>query len=309
MAASGHDERELTATFFALRVGLVVAAVFVLLAPVLLLVVQGELPPTISDSWWTDARTIFVVGVSAASCLLVVVRGDSLTEQTLLNLAGALGFVVASVACVPRDENGAPLAVYDPDVVQLNRFALIGLLTIGLLVWAVGALLPAAMRGPDWRVDGWPRRILTGALPALLVVGVVAFVLDGDALARHAHSPAAVAMFALLGLVAMLRTTRGAHVLRRIGDIPTERSLTSMRLSPSPGSAVPLKRFDALYTVVATSMLLIEIIAVVLFLTVEEPGWLLFVETALLLLFMVFWIAQTREAWLALRDRSTAWRV
>ncbi|AWB92110.1 hypothetical protein [Aeromicrobium chenweiae] len=298
------SDREFTATFFALRVGLVFAALLVMLAPALVLIVQGELLPTISDSWWTDARTVFVVGASAASCLLVVVRGDTLTEQTLLNLAGALGFIVASVACVPRAENGRPVAVYDPDVAQLNTFALGGLLIIGFLVWAVAARLPVEMRSWSWHVDGWPRRILTGALPAFLAVGAVAFVVARDALATRAHSPAAVAMFALLGLVAMLRTSRGVHFLQRIGDAPVERSLTSVRLDPGPDTAASLKRFDTLYTAVAVAMLAVDVIAVVLFLAVEKPGWLLFVEAALLILFMIFWAAQTREAWLELRRRA-----
>jgi hypothetical protein len=292
-----YDSREFKSTFFALRIGLIFSAVLVLLAPLSVFLVEGSAPPSISDSWYTDARTIFVLGLAGAACLLIVVRGDTLTEQTLLNVAGGLGLMVAGAACWPKDGSGESLGSYDPDVARLNEYAIGALLVIALIVCAVGTVLPAKLVGSGWKVSGHVRTVLHATAPALIVSGLVAFVLDRTWLAEHIHEPAAVAMFVLLGCVALLRTTLGLDLLRRIGDTAVDDSLSSIHLEAAERSKSRRTGFDAIYTAVAIAMIVVVGIAAILAWNEAKPGWVLFVEALLLILFGVFWGVQTREAW------------
>lgn len=287
------EDREFTATYFALRIGLVAATVLVLLAPLAALVTEGVLPPSISDAYYTQARTVFVLGLAAGAALLVVIRGDTLTEQTLLNVAGVLGLVVAGVATVPKDARGEPLP-YDPEIAAQGTTALVALLLLAAMVWAVGRLLPQALRG-EWRVRGIYRLLLRALYPVLFAIATIGLLVARDGLAEHAHGPAAVLMFVLLGLVALLRTERGTALLERCGDDPVDASLTCRRrrLAPDRRRAA----YDRAYGVIGTGLVIVVILTGVLIVSGSGPGTVLVVEVLLLGLFMAFWIVQTREAW------------
>lgn len=287
------EDREFTATYFALRIGLVAATVLVLLAPVAALIADGALPPSISDAFYTPARGVFVLGLAAGAALLVVIRGDTLTEQTLLNVAGVLGLVVAGVATVPKDRRGEPLP-YDPEVAAQGVTVLGALLLIAGGVWAAGHLLPQELRG-EWRVRGIYRLLLRALYPSLVVVALVGLLVARETLAERAHGPAAVLMFVLLGLVALLRTERGTALLERCGDDPVDASLTCRRRRRAPGRRQA--GYDRAYAVIGTGLVIVVILAGVLIASGSGPGTVLVVEVLLLALFMAFWIVQTREAW------------
>ena len=297
MSTWSYDPREFESTYFALRLGLMFSALLVLLAPAAVGVVQGDLPPSISDSWYTDARTVFVLGLAAGSALLIVVRGDTLTEQTLLNVAGGLGTLVAAAACWPKDEEGTPLPVYDPEVVVLNEYAIAALLILAFLVWLTATLLPADLVGTGWHVNALPGWLLRAVYPVLVVGAAVMMVRDAQWLATHVHGAAAVAMFALLGAVSLLRTSPGLRLLRRIGDTPVDDSLSMARLVDPDSPGVRARSFDATYAVIAVVTLGVVAVAVALHLNEAAPGWVLFVEATLLVLFLLFWGVQTYEAW------------
>jgi hypothetical protein len=306
MGVERYDSREFESTFFALRIALLFAALLVISAPVSVKLFDDEFPPTVSDSWYTDARMIFVLGLAVAGGLLVVVRGDTLTEQTLLNVAGGLALVVAGAACWPKGASGQPLKEYDPQVADLNEFAIGAILAFGLLAWLAALFLPRKLVGTDWTVKPAPQRLLEAVPLAVLLYGVTRFSVDRRDLAEHVHGPSAIAMFVLLGLVAVLRTRFGLWFLRRIGDTPVDESLSTTR--PAERSPAPdrVKRFDAIYGVVGILMITVVILAGIMRKNHAEPGWLLPVEIALLVLFGVFWTTQTVEGWLLNKERRPA---
>ena len=298
MAVTSIDGPEFRGTYFALRLGLIFAALLVLSAPISAWVFGAGLPPTISDSWYTDARAPFVMGLAAGSCLLIVVRGDTLTEHTLLNVAGWLGLFVAGVACKPDGD-------FDPAVLMQSRYAIGCLLTVSAIVLIVRLLpwvSPLFMGG--WSAQGWLRLVCRFALPVLGAVLLLTYLIAPDFTARNLHFPAAAGMFALLGIVALARTTWGVHSLQRMGDAPVDDSLGATRVgSPAPSVA---HRFDRLYTTFAALMFFGPAVLVLLALALPTWGpWLLIGEVFLLLVFGAFWGVQTREGWLQFTSTAT----
>lgn len=290
---------EFEATYFSLRVGLVFSAILVLAAPVSVWIVQGEVPPTISDSWYTPARSLFVVGLAISAGLLLVVRGDTLTEQTLLNIAGALAVLTAANGTQPIGPNGE-LLPFDPTVMQANEFALSGVLAVAVAVSFIARVLPPEFSGGPWSVDRRAQVVLNAVTPVLIVSTLVAFLANSAWVARHVHSIAAVAMFAALSGVAFLRTSWGLRLLASIGDRARPDSMCDAHLRRcSVRPAVTWE--DRVYAAIALGMIATALGAAVLLVTGNDLGVLVFVEAVLILLFMAFWIVQTTQAW---RERS-----
>lgn len=304
MVIEQYDSREFTSTYFALRVGLIASCIFVLMAPTLAWIFQGDRPPSISDSWYTDARTVFVLGLAAGSALLIVVRGDTLSEQTLLNVAGWLGLVVAGAACWPKDGAGESLPSYDPAVAEMNKYAIAALLATATLVWVIGTFaLPQELVGAGWHANETITLSIQAAYPILIGLGWIGFLRDRTGVAEHVHGPFATVMFLLLACVALLRTSWGLRLLKLIGDTPVDGTVSELKRGREILLAEKADRYDWIYAVVAASMMLVVIAAVILMKSDAAPGWVIGVETALLVLFGVFWGVQTREAW---TQRATA---
>lgn len=304
MNAFRYDSREFESTYFALRLGMMFAAVLVMIAPVAVWITQRTVPPSISDSWYTSAGIVFVLGLGGASVLLLVVRGDTLTEQTLLNVAGGLGLVVAAAACWPKDENGERLPAYDPAVVQSSQHSVGALVVLAALVWTVARVLPGDLVGAGWHIHRGPKLFLQSLYPILILTVAALMMVNAEWLVSHIHGPAAVAMFALLGAVSLLRTSAGLKLLKRIGDTPVDDSLSDSHQENSGTRSDQTKRFDAAYTSIACLMIGVVIAAVMLHLTDAPPGWVLAIEAMLLVLFGIFWGLQTAEAWAERRHRQ-----
>lgn len=298
MGVERYDSREFESTFFTLRIGLVVSALVVISAPLAARAFGHHFPPSISDSWYTDARTIFVVALAAGAALLVVVRGDTLTEQTFLNLAGGLGLAVAGAACWPKDGDGNPLPTYDPSVAKLNEYAIGAVLVVGAVALVASYVLPGRLVASDhWHTKKWAELALRALPAAFLAYGAVRFLSGERHFAEHVHGPASVVMFGLLGVVALLHTRWGLRVLDFIDDTPVDDSLSS-RAVPQQGA--PQERssaYDVVYAVVGVLMLVVVAVAAYLVNSHHKPGWVLWIEISLLLLFCVFWSAQTVEGW------------
>lgn len=287
-----YDCREFRSTYFTLRLGLILAATLVFIAPIAAWVADKELPPSISDSWYTSAQAPFVIGLAAAACLLLVVRGDTLTEQTALNVSGWLGLFVAGVACRPNGD-------YAEDVIRSNEVAIASLLVLTAVILAARWRMPTEMFGDGWSAPTSGVIACRLALPLLAIVVAVSLVSAPEFLATHMHMPAAWTMFVLLACVAFLRTTWGLRILRRLGDNPVDNSLGQVRglagnRDASAGAARNV-RFDRLYTLIGSSMLGAPL--VVFAVSFSSPRWMLWVEYALLGVFGMFWAVQTREAW------------
>jgi hypothetical protein len=303
MSAFSADPREFESTYFALRIGLLFSALLVMMAPAAVLIMEGKLPPSISDSWYTSASTVFVIGLASASMLLMVVRGDTFTEQTLLNVAGGLGMLVAGAACWPKGARGEPLPSYDPAVVESSEYAIVALVVVVALVRTIAIWLPEDLVGAGWHIRRLPKLVLRSFYPILILAIATMLLINAEWLATHIHGPSAVAMFALLGVIALLRTSLGLELLNRIGDTPVDESLSALHEGDSSTLSTPTKVFDTAYKFIAIAMGVVVLAAVVMHSLNAEPGLVLFVEAMLLVLFGLFWGLQTVEAWVERRRR------
>ncbi|MCH1865490.1 hypothetical protein [Nocardioides sp. CFH 31398] len=306
--------KEHRATYYLLRIAVIAAGSLVMSAPLLSRIGDGILPPSISDSWYYDGQIAFVMGMAAAGCLLAIIRGNTASEQSLLNLAGGCALVVGAAACWPKTAAGDPLGpdAYPEEVQTANTINLVALIVLVIAAAVVAARVPADLinAGRAHRTEDPPAqggaggaRVILRVIELLcpLVVGgaIVWFILDTETVARRAHGSAAVLLFLCLGVVAFLRTPPGISVLRWLDDVPVGDSVvpSSSDFSLANGRRWP-RIFSAIYSVVAVGMLTVVGFAFVMFQLGAVSEWIIEIEFALLSLFLVFWVAQTRDAWM-----------
>jgi hypothetical protein len=309
--AEAVDTPQLRGTYFGLRAGLVACSLLVLAAPVSQAVFGDGWPPSISDSFYTRSGGMFVIGLVAASAMLLVIRADTLSETTLLHVAGGLGLVVAGVATTPQGPDGSERR-YPAWLADTNEYTLWALLVVGLAASVGSFWYPKEIR--TWNAEPRTARVLLALPSALLLAGLVVLVAAPEAVAEKAHTPAAVAMFALLGTVATLRTTFGVDLLEKLGDYPLAdtplanrraRSVAARAADPS----ARMNRFDIAYAAVAcimaaTIVAALGVLSVHWTIAAELPDhWVSWVEFILLITFDGFWVAQTVEAWQDLSSR------
>jgi hypothetical protein len=309
------DGPELRGTYFAVRIALVVSALMVMAAPAAQWAFgqTHTWPQSISDSFYTTSKLIFVIGLGAASMLLLVVRADQFIEHTLLKVGGMFGLVVSAVACVAKDGQGDAVA-YDQGLATQNRFTLGALLILGTATWlfsltpwfpadTTDRLAPANIGTPRnrlrerWNVDyasTWT--IFLTFVPAMLAVGWLLFSID-DAhwLTRESHLPAAIGLFGALAGVATCRTKVGLWLMDKAGDHPVDDTLNFRVLNREGRRG---RAFDLIYAAVAILILLTigYVVARMLQGDSAPKGWLLAPEFVLLTLFGLFWGTQTIEA-------------
>ena len=306
----GVETPELRGTYFGLRAGLVASSLLVLAAPVSQAAFGHGWPPSISDSFYTLSGGMFVVGLVAASAMLLVIRADTLTETTLLHVAGGLGLVVAAVATTPKRPDGSQLP-YPEWLAATNEYTLWALLVVGLAASVAGFRYPREIR--TWNAEPRTTRALLGLPLALMLAALVVLLTAPGFVAEKAHTPAAVAMFAALGAVAVLRTNFGVDLLEKLGDRPVpDTPLANRRKRTTEERAANrssrMNRFDLAYTVVACTMgativVALGVLSVHWTIAAELPShWVAWIEFLLLVTFDGFWVAQTVEA---LRDLSS----
>ncbi len=242
---------------------------------------------SISAFYYTPVHAAFVGTLVAVGVALVAIKGRPGPEDTLLNLAGALAPVVAFVptplspttsSAAEGPKGGVPVE-YVPGVVN-NVWALVligaaALAFAGVVAWRSGELHGSNAVGL--------------ALSAALLAAFAGwFALSGPDLTRWkyldlAHYSAAIPLFGIIALVVEINA-------RRSGERTGQKAF-----APSV--------YRRAYRSVAIGMGLVIVLAVVAFLVQKRDasaipaGWLFWVETVLLLLFMVFWVLQTMDYW------------
>lgn len=218
---------------------------------------------SISAYYFTTAHTVFLGVLYAIGALLIVYQGTGDTENTLLNLAGVLAFVIATVPTtrpVLLCGSGDPVADTVWPAVLLN-------------IWTVAVVL-ALSRVASWllfRRNARPRDTVGVAAVwlqrAVLGVGVAVLAIAPDWFRANAHGVAATLMFAAIVLT-VLNTTFGTHTAT----------------------------YRLIYQVISVIMAgtLVATVAVHLLLD-NFNHTVLVVEAALILEFAVYWVVQTVE--------------
>ncbi len=245
-----------------------------------------DVKSSISEYYYWPVRGVLIGTLMATGVAIVAIMGRPGLEDSSLNIAGMLAPVVALVPtpltppaglrCPGAQQRCIP-AEYLPGVVNnMSALLVLGLPLLGFAWWtAIGT-------------GRWDRPTRTSLVAATVVWGVFAAWLgptDGwplrSSFLSWSHYVAAIGMFGLIIVVVWFNALRtDCHF--RMGQKPV-----SYRL---------------VYFVVATAMSLTLVVSVVVYFATSEASressslvfWL---EAVLLLLFVVFWIAQTVEFW------------
>lgn len=232
---------------------------------------------TISAYWHTPVRGVFVGVLVTMGICLIALKGNTKSEDILLNLAGILA---PGVAFIPTPEAGpcssVPAAGRDFGPAIANNMQALFVLGAAAVLVALG--IAVKERGSLRRLDRWDLLGLAVGLGAT-VGGAVWFYVSRQTFVANAHNAAAIPMFLAIVVVVWVNSRDVKEV------VATHPALKSVR-----------GKYVAVYRVIAAAMLITLALAVV----GHFANWtnaLLVVEILLITLFGLFWIIQTRELW------------
>jgi hypothetical protein len=262
---------------------LVMVGLVVLLAASVLIEIEqtgfGCLRTSISSYYWTPVRGVFVGALVAIGTCLIVLKGNTVVEDLLLNVAGALAPVVAFVPIQdPRECQSTPWSSAPATELRANIFNNVGAFLVAGLVAVVVAWLVARREGRG----ALSRADLVGLLVtvALVLVGIGLFLWARDFFDRWAHYLAAIPLF--LVLVAVM-------VVNAVSYARTEAAQKGREV----GRAELANRYLA-----------IAVVTVVLVVTLGLLTWLahwrhgtFWLEVVVIGAFAAFWATQTAELW------------
>lgn len=236
---------------------------------------------SISSYYYTPARAVFVGGLLAIGVSLLVIKGSTRREDVMFNIAGILAPVVGVVPTsavgecwsleptpLPTDGDGNladwVIANIDNNIQALLLAGMAGMLVVGIIaLFVYDHPLSAARTAPRDRQIG---------LVVTMAVLVAGWALHRwwDGFPTRAHGFAAVLMFGFLALGIAFNAWE-------------RRDKTDHR------------RYAALYATISVLMVASGVVLMTLF-----RGWshmVLVLEIIEILLFAVFWVAQTVEHW------------
>lgn len=230
---------------------------------------------SLSGYYYTPVQNLFVGALVAIGVCLVALKGNTDSEDVLLNFAG---ICAPFVALVPIDDPGTCGVVTD----DLNRDLNIAnnvvalLVVIGAALAALAALWARNRRGTTGEPAPTRLEILGYAESVLLFVAAVGvFWLQPEWFDRYGHPVAAVAMFAFVFV----------NVVVNAVNIYYERRDTD----------APVRRMNR-YAWIALAMVACAAASGLLGL-LGVDHWLLALEASLISCFAVFWGFQTWELW------------
>ncbi|MEP6796635.1 MAG: hypothetical protein ABI890_00745 [Lapillicoccus sp.] len=224
---------------------------------------------SISAYYFTAAHSAFVASLCAIGMGLIVYKGNSDTEDVILNFAGFFAFIVAMSPTARETVCGPGLPV-DFDVMSGTRNTVLAVIITSVVAEVTRIIVDRRSEGEQpsfWArvgtVIGW----------VLVTLGVVAFFVWPDAFQAHAHNVSAVALF--LGIIGVVIANARTAPLRTRDQ-----------------------RFKQAYVSIAWAMTLTLVGVVVVHLTLSGFAHaVIVVEVLLILEFAAFWGVQTAELW------------
>ncbi|HEX4558760.1 MAG TPA: hypothetical protein VH166_06150 [Mycobacterium sp.] len=228
---------------------------------------------SISAYYYTSAHAVFIAALCSIGTQLIVYKGSTDTEDTLLNLAGILAFVVALVPTqLPERLCGEspPVVTSGPAITNNIWAVVIAMAAAQIVAWWL-----------YWRAGGDHHRSLLGeitvwALRLVIAVGLVGFIFFRDLFYGHAHGVAAVIMFIAIIITVVITAF-----------------LVSKQQSPHQGA------YQRAYQIVAALMGLTLLLVIAVHFAWGWNHWVIALESALILEFAAYWVIQTIELWQA----------
>lgn len=261
-------------TYFALRAGLVVLVLLLFVAVALEILGVDCRLGSISAYFHTSVRSVFVGTLCAIGAILLIYRGNTDTENMLLNFAGFLAFLIAFV---PTELDQTCPGVADEmvisDSVANNVWAV---LFIGLLITILSVLFN--WRGGRDELSTYARVALTISA-AGLAAGVAVFMWNRELVLEAGHSATALGFFALIIAVVW---ANALDLHRQEAGSPPDSKMETARTAARNR-----------YGIVAIAMTLTTLIGVPLVIGIQ--GLLFWLEAVLIVQFAIFWFLQTRE--------------
>lgn len=272
-------------TYRALRMG-VVAAALLLMCSLALEVIRthGLQLTSISASFYSPVRNVFVGVLVATGMALVAIMGREKGEDGALNLAGMLaptiGMLPTTVGPSAPGACQAGVAKCIPATTLVDvENNVSSLLVLGLVV-LVGALVYVLRTHGAGSVQ--LRRMILPS--AVWLVSAVLWLFARELVFVHGHNLAAFCFFLLLAWVA------------RINALDPPVGPTVMGLRPQDYQrGYRIISWAMIATIVLTAVYDIGILLT--WLPDPFPQWFFIAESALLALFIAFWILQTAHFW------------
>lgn len=245
------------------------------------------LQQSLSSYYYTPAQGVFVGALVAIGAALVVIKGNTEAEDSLLNVAGMAAPVVALVPTARvGDCRSVAAPVFDTSANVVNN---VGALLVTGMVGVAMTWFVARSERVSSRAARRPRMGL-GLAGMTLAVVAVGYFFDRPTFLAKGHYVAALVMFACIVIV-VLMNAQGLGESRVAKGVPM-------------GWAY-LNR----YSVIA--LLMVASLAVMLVWR-WVTGWqhaVFWVEGALITLFALFWCVQTHELWNTIRRSRASDRV
>jgi hypothetical protein len=239
---------------------------------------SGQMLQSISASYYTPVRAVFVSSLCAVGTCLIVYQGNTDLEDVLLNGSGFFAFIVGFVPTRPEKSCVASAIPRDVrDAISNNVTALMSIAVVAVVV----------VMGIQVFATPASERALSKGAGAALAASVVAFlglagfyVVNRDAFLCHGHDTAAILLF--LGIVAVVFVSARGLAFKQA------------REDGRPPRAHFWNRYFLGFLLMVVS---IAVIAV----TGPWLGWLdhwvFWLEAALIAQFGLFWLTQTLELW------------
>lgn len=249
-------EEDRRATYTGLRMAMPVLVVLLGVA-VALRFSTTCVQPSISASYYTPVRPVFVAALCAIGACLVLYRGSTSFENSVLNFSGFLAFVVAfeptDIGAQACDVTNRP---EDGEILSATHNSIWALYVAGALALVIG--IGIARRRTSSSAGAWERAVSVG-LVVLLGAGFVVFLASEEFFARWGHLVAASGLF--VGIIVVVGYNAWRDRRRWPGRV---------------------------YTVLAALMVLTPVL-----LAVDFGYQVLVVEAVLIALFAVYWLVQT----------------
>ena len=277
-------------TYRSLRSGMVAAGLLLAMGLVFYIVGPGRgIPPSISATFYSPLSTVFVATLLTVGLALIAVKGRLGTENTLLDVAGALIPVVAFVPpptlspeCPDPARDCVPPSLHPAVDINIRAYLAVGVVAL-VIAWI--RMTIAARTPTPWTLS--TRRGLVPPAVVLVLFGG-AYLLARPTFIQFAHYTAAISFFLLLVVVVWINGRRSVET-----DDPANASTDA---------------YQRIYRTIATAMLLAVAGGVAIFAVTGNQNAVVaaggtpfpvvfWIEAVLLTLFVAYWVVQTVELW------------
>lgn len=266
-------DRNVQLTYFGLRLGIVILVLLLFISVIHVIATENDWLRSLSAYYYTPARAVFVGALGGIGAALIVYRGNTDTENVLLDFAGFLAFIVAFVPTDLDESCGYCTGLAEADVSAAISNNVVAAISVGFAAIVAG-LFARRLLGLKEDKQSRPARVSMWVSFVAIVLAGGYFALNTDQVEEHGHDVGAIFFFVFIVLVVAVNA-RGL----------------SRRFDSTFGAvwAAVTNRYGAIAVLMVLTL-------VVLFLTRDVfDHWILALEALLIGQFAVFWAFQTEE--------------